>query len=311
MTAGQILLKYFHTPLGRVRQSLRNGGPLAERITEGERVKMEAAAATLPNLPEYPGTSPLTLHLMSGRRFWYQSLFCLHSFARAARTTIYPVIYDDGTLDQRCTDRLKKLGPRVVIHSIPELQSKLDKHLPADRFPALRDRWTHYPNIRKLIDVHLDSTGWKLVIDSDLLFFRSPTQLLDWLAAPNALLHAVDCQESYGYSRQTMEELTGAPLPKRVNVGLCGLRSDTVNWVELEHWCSTLIQRERTNYYLEQALVAMLASRTACVVAPAEEYITLPSRAEVRAPTAIMHHYVAESKRWYFREGWKHFAAPS
>lgn len=309
MTPGEILLRYLHAPVGRLRDSMRNGGPLVERGTERERQKMESAAAQLPTLKEYPGTTPITLHLMSGRRFWYQSLFCLHTFSNAAQTTIAPVIYDDGTMDQQCIERLEKLGARVTIYRIGALQAKLDQHLPVNCFPILRDRWTCYPNIRKLIDVHLASEGWKLVLDSDLLFFKRPRVLLQWLAAPRGLLHAVDCKESYGYSRPLMEGLVDAPLPSRVNVGICGLRSETLDWVELERWCSTLIQRERTNYYLEQALVAMLASRTPCVVAPAEEYITMPSHAEVTAPTAVMHHYVAQSKRWYFREGWRHFSA--
>jgi hypothetical protein len=40
-------------------------------------------------------------------------------------------------------------------------------------------------------------------------------------------------------------------------------------------------------------------------VAPARDYVTCPGRAETQAPTAVMHHYVAASKRWYFRYGWR------
>ena len=144
------------------------------------------------------------------------------------------------------------------------------------------------------------------MIDSDLLFFRRPGVLLQWFAHPDRPLHALDCQESYGYSRALLERLAGAPLPSLVNVGLCGLRSDALDWAELESWCAELIAREKTNYYLEQALVAMLMARhPERVVAPAADYITKPTEAEVRAPKAVMHHYVAESKRWYFRHAWR------
>jgi hypothetical protein len=55
----------------------------------------------------------------------------------------------------------------------------------------------------------------------------------------------------------------------------------------------------------------MLASRQpACAVAPAADYVTKPGRAESIAPRAVMHHYVAESKRWYFRHGWRHVPPP-
>ena len=82
MTPGQFLLKFYHTPVGRIRDSFRNGGPLAERETERQRREMEAAAASLPPLPARPGAPRVQLHLLTGRRFWYQTAFCLHSFAR-------------------------------------------------------------------------------------------------------------------------------------------------------------------------------------------------------------------------------------
>jgi hypothetical protein len=51
----------------------------------------------------------------------------------------------------------------------------------------------------------------------------------------------------------------------------------------------------------------MLAAHDpARVVAPAEDYITRPTRRQVAAAAGTMHHYVAGSKRWYFRDGWRH-----
>lgn len=307
MTPGQLLLKFYHTPVGRIRDSLRNGGPFVERETERQRLEMEAAAATLPPLPARPGAARVELHLLTGRRFWYQTAFCLHSFARQSGADLRAHIYDDGSFDDALRARLTQLGPGLVFHSAAEIRARLDDLLPVGKFPVLRERWRNYPNIRKLTDPHLGSTGWKLVIDSDLLFFRRPGFLLDWCAAPpDRPLHAVDCEENYGYSRSLMEKLAGAPLPPLVNVGLCGLHSESLNWTELEAWCAELIAREKTSYYLEQALVAMLVARAQpCAVAPAADYVTKPDRCEGTAPQAVMHHYVAEAKRWYFRHGWR------
>ena len=170
----------------------------------------------------------------------------------------------------------------------------------------LRERWVNYPHIRKIIDVHLGSSGWKLVLDSDLLFFRRPDLILDWLAAPDRPFHAVDCIESYGYSRPLLQSLVPAPLPSLLNVGLCGLRSEEIDWEKLEFWSARLIAAEHTNYFLEQALVALLVAGRPCAIAPAADYITLPSRSEVEHPTGVMQHYVDNSKRWYFRSGWRH-----
>ncbi|MBS0662243.1 MAG: glycosyl transferase [Verrucomicrobia bacterium] len=303
---GRLALVLWHNPWSRLRDSWRNGGPWVERENERQRREMEAAAAMLPPLPARDGAAEVTLHVLTGRRFWYQTAFCLHSFARQAEFRVAAEIYDDGSCDQEVRSLLSRLGPRLRFHSYAEQVARLDQLLPASRFHTLRDRWQNYPHIRKLIAPHLGSTGWKLVIDSDLLFFRRPDFLLEWLRQPERILHAVDCEENYGYSRPVLEHLAGAPLPPLVNVGLCGLRSESLDWAELEAWCTELIRRERTSYYLEQALVAMLAARAQpCAVAPAADYLTRPGKEEGIHPRAVMHHYVAESRRWYFRHGWR------
>lgn len=307
MTPGQFLLKFYHTPVSRIRDSLRNGGPWQERRTEQGRAAMEAAAPTLP-VPAVSSGRPLEVHLLTGRRFWYQTAFCLWTFARHAGRPLAPVIYDDGSLAAEFRAPLARLFPAVRFVGRDETVSRLDAHLPAARYPALRERWLNYPNLRKLTDPHLGAAGWKLVLDSDLLFFHRPDLLLNWLDAPEQPLHAVDCETSYGYSRPLMNELARAPVADLVNVGLTGLNSSELDWARLEHWCATLIAREQTSYYLEQALIAMLVAGRPCAVAPASDYVTLPEPPEATECRAVMHHYVAQSKRWYFQRNWAHVA---
>lgn len=303
---GRIVYRAYHRPRSKIRDIVRAGGPLAMRRTEAGRRAMLAAAATLPRLPEpLAGARPVELHVLTGRRFWYQTMFCLWSFARNAGNPVVPLLYDDGTLDDECLAPLREHFPGLRVETHSATLARLDRDLPRDRFPHLRERWDNYPNLRKLIDVHLGRSGWKLVLDSDMLFFRRPDFLLNWLSSPDRPLHGVDCIESYGYSRDLMENLTGVVLAPRVNVGLCGLRSEAIDWERLESWTAALISRERTNYYLEQALVAMLVAGTACAVAPSDDYLTLPTRQECLAPSAVMHHYVDTAKRWYFTESWR------
>jgi hypothetical protein len=309
MTPGQFLLRFYHTPVNRIRDSLRNGGPWQERRTEQGRAAMEAAAARLP-VPSVASGAALELHLLTGRRFWYQSAFCLWTLARQTGRPLAPVIYDDGSLTEQYRGSLGRLFPAVRFVAQGETIKRLDALLPVARFPFLRERWLNYPNLRKLIDPHLGVTGWKLVLDSDLLFFRQPDFLLDWLDAPTCPLHAVDCETSYGYSRPLMNKLAGAPVAELVNVGLTGLNSSELDWGRLEHWCSTLITQEKTSYYLEQALIAMLMAGRPCAIAPVADYVTKPGRKEGSTPGVVMHHYVAESKRWYFQQNWRRFVQP-
>jgi hypothetical protein len=301
---GKLAYHVWHRPAGFLRDLRESGGPLVKRRTELGRANMERAAYHLSPIAT-PSGAPLTVHLLTGRKFWYQTAFCLWTFAHHSQRAVAPVIYDDGTLTDEFRDPLARLFPSTKFVSKRETIDRLDQFLPTARFPVLRERWLNYPNIRKLTDVHVGSSGWKLVLDSDLLFFRRPDLLIEWLDRPTQPLHAVDCETSYGYSRPLMNSLAGKPVAELVNVGLTGLNSGEVDWDRLESWCRTLIEREKTSYYLEQALIAMLVAGRKCEVAPRGEYVTLPVAPEAQECRAVMHHYVAGSKRWYFQHCWR------
>lgn len=302
--AGRCAYLAYHAPRAAIVRSLSEGGPLEQWRTERSRRAMEAAAHTLPALPAHGGGT-LAVHVLTGRRFWYQTAFCLWSFAHQAQRDLAPCIYDDGTLTEEFVAPFRRLFPAVRIFPQSEIIARLDQQLPAARFPFLRDRWVKYPHIRKLTDVHVGGTGWKLVVDSDLLFFHQPGFLTGWLENPSAPLHALDCDTAYGYPRPLMDQLAGHTVADLVNVGLCGLRSDALDWERLEHWCRVLMERHGPHYFLEQALVAMLVAGQRCAVAPAADYVTCPRPPEADACGAVMHHYVAESKRWYFQRNWR------
>lgn len=299
---GRVAYYGWHLPLGKLRESRAAGGPLEQWRDRRGRAGMTAAARRLPVPREQDRIVPL--HLLSGRRFWDQTAFCLWSFAMAGRVTLAPVIYDDGSLTEDHRRPLERLFPRARFVSQQEAIARLDQFLPRSRFPVLRERWERYPNIRKLIDPHLGGEGWKLVIDSDLLFFHPPSFLLNWLTAPSGPLHAIDIETCYGYSRPLLNSLANARVADLVNVGLCGLNSSELDWSRLESSCRTLIAAEGTSYFLEQALVALLVAGRTCSIAPPADYVTLPQGDEAEACRAVMHHYVAGSKRHYFRTNW-------
>ena len=307
---GRFAYLLFHRPVGAVRTSLSKGGPLEQWRTEKGRRAMEAAARDLPPFPSgNVALPPLEVYFLTGHRFWYQTAFCLWTLAHHSGRRLAPTIYDDGSLRPEDRAALCRLAPSVRCVSVAETIARLDAYLPAGRFPVLRERWLNFPLLRKLTDIHVGSTGWKLFLDSDLLFFRSPQFLIEWLDQPNVPLRSIDVENAYGYPLALLNELAGAVVPERLNTGLCGLRSEEIDWERMEYWCRTLIERAGTHYYQEQALVAMLVAGRRCAVAPREDYVTLPEPPEAQNCTAVMHHYVAGSKAWYFRHNWRHALA--
>jgi hypothetical protein len=303
---GRAVYRLWHAPLGALKTSIAAGGPIEQWRDRQAHAAMRAAAARLAP-PQLPSANPAwpEVHFLTGAKFWDQTALCLYTLQAHAGCSLRAVFHDDGSASDDIVARLGKVFPHARWRRPAEAASALDRHLDAAHHPVLRERWRVYPNIRKLIDVHLGARGWQLVLDSDMLFFRRPDFLLDWLRAPDRPLHLVDVKDSYGYSRLLLESLAGAPLPSRLNVGICGLCSDQLDWDRLESWCRRLQEAEGTSYYLEQALVAMLCAGGPCAVAPVDDYQVLPREAECRAPRAVLHHYVAGSKRGYYRTAWR------
>ena len=302
---GTLALYAFHRPLGLTHKSILEGGPWQQHRTELGRRQMMEAATQLPPIPPPPSEEKYEVHFLTGAKYWYQTLFCAWSMQLHTPVRIQPVLYDDGTLANEQVAYFQGVMPSTIVISNSEIIERLDRELPASKYPELRARRLTYAHLRKLTDVHAGRSGWSLVLDSDMLFFREPRFVFDWLKAPMRPCHMLDVEESYGYHIDLMHQLAEKPVPRLVNVGLCGLKSDAIDWDRLEYWCRSLIDAGGMRYLLEQALTAMLLSQDECSAASRTDYRVKPDLAEGRNPTAVLHHYVAESKRSYFQHGWR------
>ena len=249
------------------------------------------------------------VQVLTGRKFWYQTAFCLWSFAKASGREVRAVVHDDGSLDQRQAEVLLRLFPGSRMETCDMIKERLDALLPASKFPALRARRMELPLMKKILDVHAGRTGWTLFMDADLLFFRRPDFLLSWWDKPSQPLTSVDAEYAYGYPLELLEELAGDKVRPLINTGLSGHRSDLIDWDKMEYWCKSLVDRAGKHYYQEQALIALLTAGRDCAVLPPEDYVTLPREPEASRCEAVMHHYVASSKPWYFRTNWRRVMA--
>jgi hypothetical protein len=272
----------------------------SERVIQNSETRVQTSDIRHPT-----SDRPIEVHVLTGNKFWYQTAFCLWSLAKASGREVWPVVHDDGSLRREQAVQLQHIFPGTRIEWIAEAEAKLDRLLPESRYPSLRRRRRELPLIKKITDVHLGAEGWTLFMDADLLFFRRPDYLLNWWDRPTQPLTSVDAEYAYGYSLELLEELAGAKVRPLINTGLSGHRSDAMDWDKMEYWCRTLIERAGTHYYQEQALIALHVAGQECAVLPPEDYITLPVSPEALDCKAVMHHYVAGSKPWYFRRNWR------
>lgn len=307
---GRLAYGLYHAPLGALRASAAAGGPLEQwRTARGRKAMKAAARDRLAALPA-PAAPPLpTVHVLTGASLWYQTAFMLHSLVRFQPVNV--IVHSDGTLRGDALAALQRVIPWAEYVREADTQARLEELLPRPRFPALRQRRDELVLFRKLLDVHVGARGWQLFLDSDMLFFRAPTEFSAWLRQPDRALHMVDVERSYGYDLALLAELAGRPVPDCVNTGILGVNSDTIDWNYLEWACGEMMARAGTHYYQEQALAALQLARLPHVALTRRDYLVRPEPPETEALSAVMHHYVASSKQAYFRRNWQRVLDPA
>ena len=262
--------------------------------------------ASLHLAPVASHTDGLRIYFLTGRKYLYQTLFCIQSLVKVSSANFKFILIDDGSFDNELLQIISRLLPGAEIIMQAAINKNLNDTLPQHEFATLRHKREVYPHIKKLTDIHtIPGNNWKLVMDSDMLFWADPVNIIRWLENPDKALYMQDCQNSYGYSKQLMEQLSGSKVPDLVNVGVIGLNSAQINWAQLNEWIKTLEQKESTSYYLEQALTTMLIGETPAEVLPANEYIVNPDPSKIEDHTGTLHHYVDLSKEGYFKKAWK------
>lgn len=294
----------YRHPKAKIRLFKRFGGYFNYQKMIAAREQMQAAAAGLSPISSV--SDGLPLYFLTGKNYFHQTLFCIRSLVITTETKFRLILVDDGSFDIKLINQITKQLPGADIFTREDIEQNLKRVIPVEIYPYLHHKRMVYPHIKKLTDIHsTPGGGWKLVLDSDMLFWRKPQEMLEWLANPQDPLHMIDCDESYGYSKKLMQELSGKKIKPLVNVGAVGLKSDNINWAELENWTVALEKKEGTSYYLEQALTAMLIGEQITTVLPADKYVVNPSESAIATQIDILHHYVDLSKEGYYKHAWK------
>jgi hypothetical protein len=291
MSPGKLLYKLYYQPLAYIKR-VKKAGILNYFTTQSARRSMIAHSLMLKEEPIAAGLPELIVYFLTGEKYWYQTAFCLYSLQKVCSDLLIKAVFvDDGTFTEELKAQMQQQFPLASIISQHETEGLLNLHLPADKYPVIRKKRLTYPHLKKLTDVHFQPGEWKLVLDSDMLFFKYPEAMVNWLQAPENPFFLHDPITSYHYSITLMEQLTGKPVAQHLNVGAVGLKSAAIDWDAMERWITKLERSEGQSYLLEQALSAMIVAGEITDLANPEQYL-------------VLHHYVAGSKEWYYKFGW-------
>lgn len=309
----QLVINYLYRyPKTRIKKSLQLGGPIRELQTHlGEKAMKESVSGLEP-IKWNPDSKPLepVFTFLTGSRFYHQTIYCIKSLVSAThfRYKFRFKILDDGSMTDSIEATFKRVVPDVVIERLPEINNRIDQFLPEKKYHALRTRRNSFFLIRKLTDVHAGIEGATVFLDSDMLFFNEPTELINWCSSPRMTNFGIeDIEQSYGFDLDTMKEVAGTgTVPEKLNSGLTGLYSPDIDFERLQDW---MIRTETTtaygNYYLEQSLTAMLIAQKNYILGRRPDYLVMPTSEQVTNRIGVLHHYVNISKPDYFIHAWK------
>jgi hypothetical protein len=299
---GKLAYHLYYKPLFWLNKFRKAGGVVNSiRISNGKSDMAKAAF----QLKTSPVNDAVNVYFLTGKKYWPLTAFCMYSLAKASTIAIKPVFIDDGSFDDDLITQMKSQFPGCDVKTTDEIAKNIQEKLPASKYPVINKKREDYPHIRKLTDIHTISNGWKLVLDSDMLFFKTPVQLQEWLITPTKPLFLYDPITSYYYSEKLMGQLAGSTVKPNLNVGAIGLKSEAIDWDKLEEWITALENDSGECYLLEQALSAMLVAGQNITVADPKEYIVMPDEQQINKPTATLYHYVDQSRNGYYTTAWR------
>ena len=272
----------------------------------------------LPKLRKAPpiaaGDGPLELHMLLQKTRVWEGCWALYSFLYYARQPLRVVIHDDGTLDRSCTDILSGLFPgiRIITRKVADdVVNKTLKQQGLNHCLALRGK--RYNLALKLLDpLIFCHTPSYLMLDSDILTFSKPAELLDlgYGAADGITPHLYSPDCCSGLAR-TPEKLCAAgfqPAPL-LNSGILRIQHSAFSLEHVDEMISKLdlLSGDSIHFFTEQTLYACELQFHGAVRLDPERYTVLGDPSDSKIVTG---HYCGDyyGKTRFYREAIPHLA---
>jgi len=268
--------------------------------------QMKKAAANLPSFPLLTN-HVLEVSYLTGKRYWHQTAFCAYSLAKILQGKIKINIYSDGSLSKYQSNVLSKGLPGIEIIKMHEILHQLEKRLPQNSFPTLRFLRENNPFFRKLIDMRLNDR-YIVQLDSDMLFFNTPSELLNsYQTGGNYFMQDTLQNSYYVLDEKIIEEHLKVNIKEKINSGILAYNSKDIDWVYVEECCKFLLDRIEviSPPMFEQTLNAIIISKLNGKPLDDSYHILYDSDKEIKQESDVVRHYIFKAKKQYFINEWK------
>jgi alpha-N-acetylglucosamine transferase len=239
------------------------------------------------------------IHVLTSAQDWLNLIWALKSFYAASHRRYALCIHDDGTLEPKHLDLLKQHFPNARLIDRLSADQKISQALAT--YPCcLEFRKTNQLS-PKVFDfaAYLESDRM-LLLDSDVLFFEEPTELLKRIENPDYQVNSVnaDIASAYTVEAATVKEHCGVELIDCFNSGLGLIHKASLNfdWIEEFLGLPDVIGHF---WRIEQTLYALCSSRFGVELLPPDYTVHL----EGGIGGSPCRHYVGKIRHLMYAEG--------
>jgi hypothetical protein len=242
------------------------------------------------------------VHVLAGEEQWLMATWMLASFLHFTDHPWNIHIHDDGTLSDHAIDELSRLFEGIKIVRRGDADAEMAQTL--SMYPRCAEYRAAHPLGIKCFDIpHMAKGNRFLLLDSDVLFFKRPDQILEWAADDNdvRIWFNQDPQEPSSLSSEQCRSDLGFELWSQVNSGLCLLHKDAIRFSNFEQWLELGAIKNGIAWRTEQTLLALGASRHGKGGLLPEIYEV--SLGKTRSNQAVARHYVGAVRDRFYAEG--------
>jgi hypothetical protein len=246
--------------------------------------------------------NPNEIHILLGSDRVAMAMCMVASWILSTQQSWKLVFHDDGSLTQNDLSKIQWLFRTARVISTQESDSVV-----RDRLESLPLCWkcrNIHPLCRKLFDFPIFSHSKRnLPIDTDILFYKTPSRLLEWLGSEEETsLFMRDVEESTLPSAVDAAHKIGSRVQTHVNTGIVGVPKPVICFETIERCLKDSRLLDENRWFIEQSLYAILASRSGKVELLDTNKYQLNLSGPLSA-NAVCRHYVGKVRHLLYSEG--------
>ncbi len=247
------------------------------------------------------------IHVLTSDTDWLNLMWALKSFYHASDRRYGLCIHDDGTLTDETREILSHHFPAARVLNRQTCEQEVLASLA--KYPLCNEfRHTNHLSPKVFDFRYYLNSDRMLLLDSDVLFFHEPIELLRRIENPNYELNSVngDVASAYTVDPDDVKQRFGVDLIERFNSGLGVIHKQSLNLDWIEEFLA--IPGIIGNFWrIEQTLYALCSSRFGTELLPSEYDVFLQGELGKRQSR----HYVGAVRHLMYKEGIKKLTVAS